>query len=414
MPSLGARDLVARASINHVPQPQAGKVVSIIVALVSACTLASLFALRITTVKDWRILPWTMWLVTFIYLFSFIFVFGTSILQFGFGTDLNYETCSAATLFCLGAYVATKFIYLFMVDRAHIIRQTSKPRLKSKLYLVNSFGMLGVFVIIVIMNFIFRITDFVDGICVIGLGRGVVLPLISFDAAVNVYLTILFLLPLLSLHSVKYNFWKPWTLDWRNQRIPRAPPNVRLRKLVVRTFIGSCCTLLSSVTNLTVLTALNGEVAWLCLLCCNTDIFFSALVMNWVTSPGQESTLRTLTRPSRGVSTLRPDDDQTYPLDPDGNSTGKAWDPRRTPTSTTIGLQSTGSRGDNVEDGVELHEQQPKGHDDPEALNHEIQSKHNSLDNHHEADDREKPELNSECSVIRKEEGSGNSQITTI
>ncbi|KAK2026350.1 hypothetical protein LX32DRAFT_622746 [Colletotrichum zoysiae] len=232
-----------------------------------------------------------------------------------------------------------------MVERAHIIRQTRKSRLRSKLYIVNSFGMLGIFVLIVIMNFIFRITHFEDGICIIGMQTPVILPLISFDAAVNVYLTILFLLPLLSLHSVKYNFWRPWTLDWRNRRIPRAPPNIRLRRLVIRTFIGSCCTLLSSVTNLTVLMTLNGEVAWLCLLCCNTDISFSALVINWITSPGQEATLKTLTRP--GVSTLHPDEAASVPLDPDGNSistTAKRWEQRRSKTTTTIGSSSADAR----------------------------------------------------------------------
>ncbi|EXF73978.1 hypothetical protein CFIO01_05804 [Colletotrichum fioriniae PJ7] len=357
--------VMRRLSINHEAEPLAGKVVSIIVAMISACLLASLFVMRWTSVKDWKALPWTMWLVVLIYFFSFLFVFGTSILQFGFGADLNFDTCSAATLFCLGAYVSTKFIYLFMVDRAHIIRQTRKRRLKSKLYLFNSFGMLGVFVLVVIMNFIFRITHFENGICIIGMEQPVLLPLISFDAAVNVYLTILFLLPLLSLHSVKYNFWKPWTLDWRNRRIPRAPPNVRLRKLVIRTFIGSCCTLVSSVTNLSVLMALNGEVAWLCLLCCNTDIFFSALVINWITSPGQESTLRTLTRPSRGISTLR-DDAATIPLDPDGNSTStrKSWEQRRSKTPTTIGLETAEA----LDDGdTELGERRVRGDDDADA-----------------------------------------------
>ncbi|TKW49409.1 hypothetical protein CTA1_2760, partial [Colletotrichum tanaceti] len=298
--------------------------------------------MRWLSVKNWRILPWTMWLVLLIYFFSFLFVFSASILQFAFGADLNIQTCSAAMLFCLGAYVTTKFVYLFMVDRAHIIRQTRKGRLRSKLYLVNSFGMLGmahhaqlttasaannpvtgVFLLIVIMNFIFRITHFENGICIIGMEQPVLLPLISFDAAVNVSNTLIGwcddrnLIRPAGLHSVKYNFWKAWTLDWRNRRIPRAPPNIRLRKLVIRTFIGSCCTLLSSVTNLTVLMALNGEVAWLCLLCCNTDICFSALVINWITSPGHEATLRTLTRPSRGggVSALVRDAAASIPLD---------------------------------------------------------------------------------------------------
>ncbi|KAL0765209.1 hypothetical protein CaCOL14_012468 [Colletotrichum acutatum] len=111
--------------------------------------------------------------------------------------------------------------------------------------------------------------------------------------------------------------------------------------------------------------ALNGEVAWLCLLCCNTDIFFSALVINWITSPGQESTLRTLTRPSRGISTLR-DDAVTIPLDPDGNSTStrKSWEQRRSKTPTTIGLETA----DALDDGdAELGERRVRDDDDANA-----------------------------------------------
>ncbi|KAK2053067.1 hypothetical protein LY76DRAFT_482173, partial [Colletotrichum caudatum] len=53
--------VVRRAAINHTPEPRAGKVSSIIVAMLSACLLASLFVVRWLSVRDWRILPWTMW-----------------------------------------------------------------------------------------------------------------------------------------------------------------------------------------------------------------------------------------------------------------------------------------------------------------------------------------------------------------
>lgn len=36
----------------------------------------------------------------------------------------------------------------------HVVRGTPKYRLRSKLYLFNSFGMLGIYVIIAIFNFI--------------------------------------------------------------------------------------------------------------------------------------------------------------------------------------------------------------------------------------------------------------------
>lgn len=41
--------------------------------------------------------------------------------------------------------------------------------------------------------------------------------------------------------------------------------------MALRTFIGSCATLTSSVVNLTVLMILKGEPGWICLMCCNAD-----------------------------------------------------------------------------------------------------------------------------------------------
>ncbi len=35
---------------------------------------------------------------------------------------------------------------------------------------------------------------------------------------------------------------------------------------------------------------LNGEPAWICLMCCNCDILFSAIVLHWVTLPDRDST----------------------------------------------------------------------------------------------------------------------------
>lgn len=52
----------------------------------------------------------------------------------------------------------------------------------------------------------------------------------------------------------------------------------------MRTLIGCICTLTSSVVNLSVLMGLNGEPGWVCLMCCNSDILFSAIVIQWVTS----------------------------------------------------------------------------------------------------------------------------------
>lgn len=114
------------------------------------------------------------------------------------------------------------------------------------------------------------------------------LPLIIFDVAVNVYLTALFLVPLRQLYSYKSN------------------SNTMLHTMALRTFIGSCATLTSSVANLTVLMVLKGEPGWICLMLCNADskpsplgrttrtkrpadsspstVLFSVLILHWVTS----------------------------------------------------------------------------------------------------------------------------------
>lgn len=285
--------------------PEGGKAASVLVAILSLCLLSGLLTHKCLKVTDWKTLPWIMWLVILTYGFSFIFVVSSSFLQMAFGTDKNFDACSAATIICLGLYVVTKvFIYLFLVDRVHIIRDTSKSRLRSKLYIFNSFGMIGVYVIIIIMDFIFRITNFDKGYCVIGMQQPVMVPLIGFDAFVNVYLTTMFLIPLTRLHSLRFGFWETWTVNWDGRNVPRAPPNVRLQRLALKTFIGSCCALTSSIANLTVLMALKGEVAWLCLMLCNSDIVFSAIVIQWVTSNDTAANSRRNNKPSiRAVAT---------------------------------------------------------------------------------------------------------------
>ncbi|TEA17808.1 hypothetical protein C8034_v012227 [Colletotrichum sidae] len=261
----------------HTTEPLAGTIMSVIICLVSISIISGFLAQRGAALKQWRMMPFVVWLVLLVYIDSYLFVFVTAVLQFALGVNTNIQICDGAILLCLVCYITTKvLIYLFLVEKAHIIRGTAKPRLKSKLYCFNSFGMLGVYAVIAILNFIFRITRIDDGQCYIGMQKVSMIPLISFDAVVNIYLTILFLIPLKSLYSFKH--------------FPKTPANVRLRTVALRTFIGALCTLTSSIVNLTVLMVLNGEPGWVCLMCCNSDILFSAVVVQWVTSKDNAAT----------------------------------------------------------------------------------------------------------------------------
>jgi len=83
--------------------------------------------------------------------------------------------------------------------------------------------------------------------------KHVLWPLVAWEVLINVYLTALFLGPLRELYSFK----------------KRAES--KMRKMAVRTFIGVCVTLTTSVANLSVLTVLDGEQGWVCLLICTSD-----------------------------------------------------------------------------------------------------------------------------------------------
>ncbi|CAI6101246.1 unnamed protein product [Clonostachys chloroleuca] len=226
--------------------------------------------------------------VTFaIYLVSYLFVFVTALLQYSFGVNSSYGLCEGAILLCLVCYVLTKaqLIYLFLVEKAYIIRNSPKRRMQSKLYLFNSFGIITVFVVVIVLNFYYRIVRMEEGICYIGMKGLGIIPLITFDGLANTYLTLMFLIPLRKLYSFK--------------NMARTSANIRLRNVAFRTFVGSLCTLLSSAVNLTVLAALNGEPGWVCLMCCNCDVLFSAIIIYWVTSKDNAGT--TETNSSRNV-----------------------------------------------------------------------------------------------------------------
>ncbi|KAH6990548.1 hypothetical protein BKA56DRAFT_210192 [Ilyonectria sp. MPI-CAGE-AT-0026] len=260
-----------RADKGGAPVPIGGDIMGLLVALASISVLSICLYQRCTAIKVWNSLPLVVWLVFAIYIDSVLFVVVTAILQQIFGVNSSYAMCHGAILLCLVCYVTTKiFIYLFLVEKAHIIRGSPKKRLESKLYCFNSFGMLGLYTVVVILNFIFRIAKIENGVCIIGMQSISMIPLITFDAIVNIYLTILFLIPLKNLYSFK--------------NMPKTPANERLKNVAFRTFVGSCCTLVSSIVNLSVLLALDGEPGWVCLMCCNADILFSALVIQWVTS----------------------------------------------------------------------------------------------------------------------------------
>ncbi|KAL7795185.1 hypothetical protein V8C37DRAFT_408861 [Trichoderma ceciliae] len=329
----------------RVPLP--GQVISVMLSLTATTVLTLFLTQRVLVIKAWSRLPPVVWLVFAIYIDSYIFVIATAILQHSLGVNSGYGICEAAIILCLVCYVTTKFIYLFLAEKAYIIRGATKPRLKSSLYLVNSLGMLTIYIAVVILNFIFRITNMKNGECIIGMRTVAMIPLISFDTVINVYLTIMFLIPLKKLYSYT--------------NMARTQANIRLRMVAFRTFCGAVCTLVSSIVNLSVLMGLNGEPGWVCLMCCNCDILFSAIVIQWVTSRDNAGTVS---------STSSGEGGRSRDLGPGINRISTPSELHETPSSTLadISLVPTRrrSRGDDYDDP---HENENPGKNTAKAFN---------------------------------------------
>ncbi|KAF7533316.1 hypothetical protein G7054_g7178 [Neopestalotiopsis clavispora] len=266
---LGARSktVATAGDDDYYEVPMVATVCSIILAVVSVTLLSAFFGIRFIQIREWRKLPLVGWVIFAIYIDSWLFVAISSVLRWGPGINMDWDMCSAAIFLCLACYLSTKLIYFFLVEKAFVVWGDRKSRLKSKLYLFNSFGMLSVFAIIGIFNFIYRITYLDNGKCVIGMQRPVLIPLVSFDLAVNVYLTILFLIPL----------WKTYSFNMK-----KTSGNAKLRDLVVRTFIGAVTSTITCLLNIVIMMALDGE------------LLFDAIIVQYVTS-----------RDNRGTQTTR-------------------------------------------------------------------------------------------------------------
>ncbi|KAF2714154.1 hypothetical protein K504DRAFT_531002 [Pleomassaria siparia CBS 279.74] len=353
---------------NYIPAkvPIVGGVLSTIISLVTISVLSICLTRRIQNIIKWKRLPLIIWLVIIIYIDSMFFVFITAILSRGIGINSSLQICEGAIFLCLVCYMSTKLlIYCFLVEKAYIIRGSRFPRLKTRLWLFNSFGLLVPYTVVMMMNFVFRIA-YIDeqGVCIIGMKKIAMLPFITLDVVVNVYLTLLFIIPLRQLYTYQHN------------------TNTALHTMAFRSFIGTLTTLASSVVNLSVLMVLKGEPGWICLMCCNADILFSVFILHWVTEVDSVngSGSSSLHQQNTDMDRSKPDDNNnnnnTTPITPrpinchipDGQATPSAdpvWSgPKgRKPSDSTnlVGTITTecrsvsfGGRGNSPDQTVEL------------------------------------------------------------
>ncbi|KAI8083125.1 uncharacterized protein BX664DRAFT_339869 [Halteromyces radiatus] len=182
----------------------------------------------------------------------------------------NMVSCTLGMMSCDVFYAGSKVIgYAWLMERVHIVTNTKTKRLKTCVYRFH-LALLCPYIIIFVLMLTFRniyLTD--DGKCIIGLQFIASIPLMIYDFMLNLYLTWLFMRPLM-------NVGRNSRMDWKRSRLYR---------LARRTLVASVVCLLVSFINVFVVVLTHGnERGLVCLTMCTVDVTVNVMTVHWVTS----------------------------------------------------------------------------------------------------------------------------------
>ncbi|KAF2474181.1 uncharacterized protein BDR25DRAFT_385633, partial [Lindgomyces ingoldianus] len=241
--------------------------------------------------KKLKTLNLTRTFVLILYLLAITFVFTAAVLENGLQLS-SAPACSSAIIICLIFYVSSKgTMYVFLVERAHVMRAPYVRRVQDWIWLGGILMITMGFGSIAICAFTWPIAELSpdDGRCRIGLPLKVAIPLLSFDVIINLALTGIFIYLMRSLLQFSGMPNSTATLNSTTrglrrilhsagrQTSPSTRPRYRnslkpIEALLRRTLIGSVLVTLSTIGNHALLYTLKGrELAWLCLTMCIFD-----------------------------------------------------------------------------------------------------------------------------------------------
>ncbi|KAF2626168.1 hypothetical protein BU25DRAFT_344289, partial [Macroventuria anomochaeta] len=277
------------------------------------------FRLKILRNNVLRKHNFTSMLVVVLFIFGLGFIICASIVQTGQGLR-THQLCYASAMICLVFYTSNKLtIYVFLLERARVVRAPFVPRLKDRVWLFGMLIICGGFGAIAIVGYMSPIVELskLDGRCRIGLPPQVSFPLLCFDVVVNFLLTGVFfwlLRPVLDFHGLlKASTWfgSRVTSKVKNSVRKReiemqsalegaslkSAMNKNIKALLWKCLIGSTLVMLPTVANMTQFYIMNSrELGWVCLTICTLDISWGIIIVNWLTigSAEAENNLTTL------------------------------------------------------------------------------------------------------------------------
>lgn len=198
-------------------------------------------------------------LVLIIWILVLVLIILSTVLVSGQGM-FNFQLCKAGTWVCLVLYCMTKLhIFLFLVERVHVVRAPFKTRREDKIYIGCLATVMILFGPVVINSLVDPVTkmDSADGRCRFGIRGDASIPTLAVNSVVDLVLTGVFfylLYPIVKSNHAQSNE----TSVQRN-----------IRTLLWKSIIGSLLIELPMMANMIQFVITRGEeLGMICLTIC--------------------------------------------------------------------------------------------------------------------------------------------------
>ncbi|KAI8884290.1 hypothetical protein K501DRAFT_312981 [Backusella circina FSU 941] len=220
--------------------------------------------------EQMKTLNYGRFLVIMLYVLSW--AFATTSIVIVSTNDNNILSCTLGMLSCDFFYAGSKIaIYAWLIERVHLVTAVKTTRMKTLQYKIHILLLCPYIIIFVLMLSFKNIYLEPNGMCTIGLQFIASIPLLSYDFVFNLYLTWLFMRPLM-------NIGRNTRTDWKA---------TRLYKLARRTLVASLvCLSVSFVNVLLVVISQGHERGLICLTMCTVDVTVNVVTVHWVTTTG--------------------------------------------------------------------------------------------------------------------------------
>ncbi|PVH91767.1 hypothetical protein DM02DRAFT_702928 [Periconia macrospinosa] len=309
-------------------EPDNGTIFAV-VSMFCAITLSYLLGSRARALRNNAIHRgrFTSILIIWLFVFGLGFVICTAVVASGQGLRTE-RLCYSAIIICILFYTGNKLaIYIFLLERARIVRAPFVPRRKDGVWIVSIVLICVGFGSITMLAYLTPVVELsrLDGRCRMGVPAKVSLPLMCFDVVINFLLTGIFLWlmkpvlasrQILSLRSLLGDTIGGGSKRWFGELgglgrgndlqysiVQKNVMNKHIKTLLLKSLVGSMLIMLPTVGNMIQFYVIRGrEPGYICLMLCTLDVTWGCVVVNWLTIGSAEAekdltTLMTQTAP---------------------------------------------------------------------------------------------------------------------